>query len=122
MAHPGGNVTGVLFRTEGLAGKQLELALQLVPDASKIGLLVNVAGAVVIDREEFESVGRKVGVTLVPVDVRAPDDIDAAFHMLASDGVQVAIVQVDGMFFNERQRIAALAAAVQLPAVYGFRD
>jgi ABC-type uncharacterized transport system substrate-binding protein len=26
------------------------------------------------------------------------------------------------MFFNERERIAALAAATRLPAVYAFRD
>src|SRR5204862_775897 len=29
---------------------------------------------------------------------------------------------VDGMFFNERQRIAALAAGARLPVIYGFRD
>jgi putative ABC transport system substrate-binding protein len=26
------------------------------------------------------------------------------------------------MFFNERQRIAALASAAGVPAIYGFRD
>ena len=29
-SRPGGNVTGVLFRTEGLAGKQVELAIQMI--------------------------------------------------------------------------------------------
>src|SRR4030095_1634128 len=31
------------------------------------------------------------------------------------------IVLVDGMLFSERERIAALAAAAGLPAIYGFR-
>jgi putative ABC transport system substrate-binding protein len=122
MARPGGNVTGVLFRTEGLVGKQLELALQLIPSARKIGFLVNIAGTVVIDQEELESATRNVGAELVTAEVRAPDDLDAAFHAFANNGVQAVIVQVDGMFFNERERVAALAAGTRLPAVYGFRD
>jgi putative ABC transport system substrate-binding protein len=41
---------------------------------------------------------------------------------LANDRVQAVVVLVDGMFFNERQRIAALASAAGVPAIYGFRD
>jgi putative tryptophan/tyrosine transport system substrate-binding protein len=47
-------VTGVLFRTEGLAGKQLELALQMIPHVVTIGFVVNVASGVIIDRQELE--------------------------------------------------------------------
>src|SRR5262249_37249966 len=43
MAKPGGNVTGVMFRIDELAGKQLELATQLVPNLTRVGLVVNVA-------------------------------------------------------------------------------
>jgi ABC-type uncharacterized transport system substrate-binding protein len=122
MSHPGGNVTGVLFRTEGLVGKQLELALQLIPGARRIGFLVNVAGPVVIDREELENANRNLGVELKTIEVRAPDDLDTAFPALANSGVQAIVVQTDPMFFNERERISALAAATRLPAVYAFRD
>jgi len=122
MPHPGGNVTGVLFRSEGLVGKQLELALQLVPGARNIGFLVNVAGPVVIDRQELESATRNLVVKLDTLEVRAPDDLDAAFSALTKSGAAAVVVQVDGMFFNERARIAGLAAAARLPAVYGFRD
>jgi putative ABC transport system substrate-binding protein len=122
MSHPGGNVTGVLFRTEGLVGKQLELALQLIPGARRIGFLVNVAGPVVIDREELERANRSLGVELDTTEVRVPDDLDAAFHSLANSGVQALVVQTDPMFFNERERVSVLAAASRLPAVYAFRD
>jgi putative ABC transport system substrate-binding protein len=121
-SRPGGNVTGVLFRTEGLAGKQVELALQLMPGLVKIGFLVNVASGVIIDRQELENTCQTLGIKSVPAEVRAPDDLDAAFQALANDRVQAVIVLVDGMFFQERNRIAALAAAARLPAIYGFRD
>jgi putative ABC transport system substrate-binding protein len=122
MSHPGGNVTGVLFRTEGLVGKQLELALQLIPGARRIGFLVNVAAPVVIDREGLENLSRSLGLELNTIEVRAPDDLDAAFSALRSSGVQAIVVQTDPMFFNERERISALAAATRLPVVYAFRD
>ena len=62
MAHPAGNVTGVAFRTDGLVGKQVELALQIVPAATRIGFLVNVAGTIVIDRDEMDGVARQLGI------------------------------------------------------------
>ena len=34
-SRPGGNVTGVSFRTEGLTSKQVELALQMIPDGNQ---------------------------------------------------------------------------------------
>jgi len=121
-AHPGGNVTGILFRVSGLAGKQLEFGLKLIPGATRIGMLVNVAGGITIDRQEAESAAQRLGIALVPAEVRAPEDLDAAFQALANDHVQGVLVLIDGMFFNERQRIAKLAAATRMPAFYAFRD
>ena len=121
-ARPGENVTGVSFRTQGLTSKQVELALQMIPDVVKIGYLVNIASGVIIDRQELESTCQRLDIKAVPAEVRSPNDLDAAFQSLANDHVQAVIVLVDGMLFSERKRIAALAAATRLPAIYGFRD
>jgi putative ABC transport system substrate-binding protein len=121
-SRPGGNVTGVLFRVEGLAGKQLEFGIQLVPGASRVGMLVNVASGAIIDRREAESAARQLGVTIISAEVHSPEDLDAAFHTLADDRVQAVMVLTDGMFFMERQRIAELAAATRLPAFYAVRE
>jgi putative ABC transport system substrate-binding protein len=121
-ARPGGNVTGVSFRTEGLTSKQVELALEMIPDVVKIGFLINVASGIIIDRQELESTCQRLGIKAVPAEVRSSNDLDAAFQALANDHVQAVIVLVDGMLFSERSRIAALAAAARLPAIYGFRD
>src|SRR5205814_9649869 len=121
-SRPAGNVTGISFRTEGLTGKQVELALQMIPHVVKIGYLVNVASGVIIDRQELETTCQRLGIKTVPAEVRSPDDLDAAFRAMANDHVQAVIVLVDGMFFSERSRIAALAATARLPAIYGFRD
>jgi ABC-type uncharacterized transport system substrate-binding protein len=121
-ARPGGNVTGISFRTEGLTGKQVELALQMISGVTKIGFLVNVASGIIIDRQELESTCQRLGIKTISAEVRAPNDLDAAFQALANAHVQAVIVLVDGMLFSERERVAALAASVRLPAIYGFRD
>ena len=36
--------------------------------------------------------------------------------------MQAVFLLVDGMFFQERKRIAQLAASARLAAVYGFRE
>jgi hypothetical protein len=41
---------------------------------------------------------------------------------LSNECVQAVIVLVDGMFFQERKRIAQLAASARLPAFYSFRE
>jgi hypothetical protein len=64
-------VTGVSFRTEGLTSKQVELALQMIPDLVKIGFLVNVASGVIIDRQELESTCQRLGIKAVPAEVRS---------------------------------------------------
>jgi hypothetical protein len=84
-------VTGVLFRTEGLAGKQLELALQMVPDVVTIGFVVNVASGVIIDRQELEHACQKLGIKSVPAEVRAANDLDRAFRALSNDHVRAVI-------------------------------
>jgi ABC-type uncharacterized transport system substrate-binding protein len=121
-SRPGGNVTGVLFRTEGLAGKQVELALQLVPGLAKLGFIVNVASDTIIDRQELEKTCQTLGIKSVPAEVRTPDDLDRAFRTLAGEHIEAIIVLVDGMFYQERIRIASLASQARLPAIYGFRD
>jgi len=122
MSRPGGNVTGLMFRIDDLAGKQLEIAAQLIASLVRVGLIVNVATDVVVDRQEAESAAERLGIKLIPAEVRGRDDLATAFGVLSNEHVQAIVVLVDGMLFVERERIAELAAAARLPAVYGFRD
>jgi putative tryptophan/tyrosine transport system substrate-binding protein len=123
MSRPGGNVTGLMSRIDDLIGKQIELAAQLVPGLARLGLIVNVSSSeVVIARQEVERAGKRLGLKLVSAEVREPNDLDTAFKLLLNEHVQAAVILADAMLFQERRRVAELAAAARLPAVYGFRD
>jgi putative ABC transport system substrate-binding protein len=116
-------VTGILQTLDSLPAKQLQLLLEVLPSATRIGLLSNVSNAThVVFRRNAEAAAASFARKLVPVDVSAPDELDAAFQILARERVDSALVFQDGMFLSERRRIAALAAAARLPVMYGFRE
>src|SRR6516165_12732222 len=87
-ARPGGQVTGILSALDSLPGEQLELALELLPGASRIGLLVNVSNpAHAAFRRNAEAASTSITRKLIPVEVRVPDDLDAAFEAMVRQRV-----------------------------------
>jgi putative tryptophan/tyrosine transport system substrate-binding protein len=72
-ARPGGNVTGVLLTVEDLPSKQLALAVETIPYARKIGLLVNPGNPThVAQRPNLEAAAATLGIELVALQTRIP--------------------------------------------------
>jgi putative ABC transport system substrate-binding protein len=65
-ARPGGNVTGILRYVDGLAGKHLDLARELVPKITKLGLLVGPDSAA--QRRDMEIAVSASGIELIAVE------------------------------------------------------
>jgi len=61
-------------------------------------------------------------VNVVAADTRTPDDVDAAFQSLVRQQIDVMIVLQTSMLLTERRRIATLAAATRILAIYGYRE
>jgi putative tryptophan/tyrosine transport system substrate-binding protein len=123
VARPGGQVTGIMVTLESLIGKQLELLLKLVPHASRLGMLVNVSNvATAAHRRNAEIASAALGVGFLPVEIQLPADIDAAFNTFAKEGVDIMLLGPEALVLSERKRIAALAAAARIPAVYSYRE
>jgi putative tryptophan/tyrosine transport system substrate-binding protein len=119
-ARPTGNVTGILVNLEGLAGKQLQIAHEVVPSSKRLGLLFNAANpGIAFQRQEFDNAATRLGIDLLTAEVRSPDDIDAAFQRLAAERVGIVLVAQDSMLSAERGRIAGLAAGARLPVMAG---
>jgi putative tryptophan/tyrosine transport system substrate-binding protein len=122
-ARPGGNVTGVLLTVEDLPSKQLALAVEMVPDARKVGLLVNPGNPThEAQRPNVEAAAAALGIELVALQARMPDHLHAAFDKLTHERVAMVLAFPDGMFLNERKRIALLAMAARLPSMFGLRQ
>jgi putative ABC transport system substrate-binding protein len=122
-ARPGGNVTGLLTSLPGLRAKQLELARDLIPGASTVGLLVNPTNiSDLSQRQETETAAGQMGVKLVTLEARTPEDLDRVFPAMARKRVDVVIVLQDPLFFGQRRAVAAAALAARLPTIYAVRE
>jgi putative tryptophan/tyrosine transport system substrate-binding protein len=122
-ARPGSNVTGVLTRVEGLPGKLMEIALDLMPGAAKIGALVNPLNPVtMVQRTDAAAAAAKLRVSFAPVELRAADEVGLAFQTLLHEHATIAVVFGDAMLFGARRQIAAIALASRLPTVYSYRE
>jgi putative tryptophan/tyrosine transport system substrate-binding protein len=120
LAHPGGNFTGFTGAGAELSGKRVQLLKEAVPGASRIAA-VRTPETVISILQATEEAARTLGLELYTVEVVAPDGISAAFDAAVAAGAEAVIVLPDGMFWNERARIVALAAQHRLPAIYEDR-
>jgi putative ABC transport system substrate-binding protein len=122
-ARPGANVTGILFRLEGLTGKLMEIALDLVPGTDRIGVLVDVNNPVhTLQRREIEAAASKSAVSIVPVDVRTADDISEAVQTFVRERASIVVVLASALFLGARRQIASFALVSRLPTVYNVRE
>jgi putative ABC transport system substrate-binding protein len=123
LARPGDQVTGILITSDSFAVKQVGLALEVMPGATKIGMLVNVSNqSNTVHRRNVEVATSALALRFVMGEVRGPGDLDAAFQTFVGEHVATVIVPPDGLFVSERQRIVALAAAARLPVLYPYRE
>ena len=122
-ARPSANITGITPYVKGLPAKQLELARDLVPGATRIGLVDDVTDPKAHpQREEIEAGGKRLEIKIVPAEVRTAADIDTAFAALAGARVEVVVVEQSSMLIYARDKLAEQAALKKLPAVYGYRE
>jgi putative ABC transport system substrate-binding protein len=116
-ARPGGSVTGIAATIEDMNGKQVELALDVVPGAMRTGLLINPTGA---NRDfatqQVEAATRARGIALLVEQARTPDELAPAFDRLTKGRAEAVIVAPNGMFINQRRSIVQLALAAGMPA------
>jgi putative ABC transport system substrate-binding protein len=120
LARPRGNITGVTGFASELGGKWLELLQKVAPSANRVAVLTNPSNpnSPFIVRM-IEHAAQPLGIQLYIAEVRNSQELDSAFEAMTSAGVAALIVPPDPMLHGSRQRVVELAAASQLPAIYG---
>jgi putative tryptophan/tyrosine transport system substrate-binding protein len=122
-ARPGGNLTGIAPYVKGLPAKQLELAREIVPGATRIGLLDDPTDPKAYQqRREIVAKGQELKVRVAVAEARTAGDVGPAYEILAAERVDVVVVEQSNMLINARKQIAEAAAAKKLPSVYGYRE
>jgi putative ABC transport system substrate-binding protein len=120
LAHPGGNVTGFTgVVPEGFVGKQLQFLKDVIPQASRIAVLINPSNpSHQQGKAKLPEFGRLLGVDLVIVEASKPDQFETAFETAHTQGAGAIHVLGDPLFFIHSAKVVGLAARYQLPAMY----
>ena len=122
LARPGGNVTGLTFMASGLAAKRLELLKEAVPRISRVLVLSYLVDPIAAPQvKELQSAAHSLGVTLLVRDIRAVDDLPAAFDAGARERAEGVLTTAESIFIVQAQRVVQLAAQHRLPGMYPFR-
>jgi putative ABC transport system substrate-binding protein len=123
LARPGRNLTGLSAATWAMGPKGLEILKDLVPNATRVGVLQNPTnpGAVPVNRA-LESAGRTLQMMLDIQSAREVNDFENVFRALTREHLDGLFVTPDHFLYMQRERIIQFASQNRVPVVYGLRE
>jgi putative ABC transport system substrate-binding protein len=122
LAHPGGNVTGTTVQGPSFGGKFLELLRDTVPNLRRVALMWEPDFSGMTQYVEIVmTAARSVGLELIRVPIRSPDDVDAAFSRLSVSRPDALFVSTAGVIHLQMDHVIESAARLRLPAIYGSK-
>ena len=122
LAHPGGNVTGLLIMQAEPGAKRLQLLKETIPRLIRVAVLWNPATpshsrAIAALKAE----ATPLSMDLSFVSVRTPEQIGPAFSSVRRAHAEALYILGDAFFLTHRMTLLRLAAKARLPVVYGER-
>jgi putative ABC transport system substrate-binding protein len=116
LGRPGGNITGVTYVHDMLAGKSVELLKDTAPSVARVAILWN-PNHVDPEFRETQRASRALGVQLQSLEIREPGDIEGAFLSAEREKAEALIVLGSRLMFSNRHRIVAFAERHRLMMV-----
>src|SRR6202140_3983313 len=119
LARPGGNVTGISDDAAALSTKRLGLLKAMSPELRKVAMLWNKDDLGMSQRYDASAqAAQELGVTVLPLGVREPDDFNEAFAIMDRDPPDAILMVSDSLTLLNRKRVFDYALAHRLPAIY----
>jgi putative ABC transport system substrate-binding protein len=123
LAKPGGNVTGLSTLSVELVGKRLQLLKEAIPGISRVAVLSNpTIPSQALDVREAKVAAGSLKVQLQLLEAQVPGDFAAAFSAMSKERAGGVLILSSSMFYDQRTRIAELAARSRLPAIYTLKE
>jgi len=123
LARPGGNATGVSFLLAELGAKQLGLLRELVPTATRIGLLVNPNNTTSnAQTSNVVTAASALGVKIDVVSAADSREIETAFATLVRNRADALLIGTDPFLYSRRVQLATLASRHAIPTIYPVRE
>ena len=122
LSKPGGNITGLSFMVDELSGQRLALLKEAFPSVSRVAILwyePNPGSNIAVGA--IKAASRELGLELLPLPVRGPADLIAAFQAATRGRAEALIVIDDVVTTQHRAEILKLAATHSLAVVSQYR-
>jgi len=120
---PDGNATGSVPRSTDVEPKRLSLLLELVPNMSLTGVLLDPEFPTASNQlHDLEQAARTMGHRLSVAKASNDIELNAAFSSLLRQKISALHVAASPYFDSRRERIIAFAEQNRLPADYPSRD
>jgi len=119
LGRPGTNVTGTTMYAPQLIGDRLRILKSIVPNLNKVAMVLN--GNNANNAAQFEllsSEAHGLGIEVQPLDIRKPEDVEAAFDKALAFGAKALVNAVDSFVNSQRFALAAGATKHKLPVMY----
>jgi len=118
LNRPGGNITGVTSLTAEVAAKRVEVAHDLVPTATVIGLLVNPGNPLTETLTRLsQAAAAALGIELAVLHASTEAEFENAFTTFAQKQAGALVIGVDALFNTHMELLAALAIRHLVPVV-----
>ena len=119
LVRPGANVTGTSALVNEVAGKLVELLREVAPGAGSCAVFSNPgnAGAGPYSRAA-QTAGQALSIRVQSLEVRTPDDFDAAFGEIARQRLGAIIVPPEPLVRSQRRRVVDFAARQRIPLLF----
>ena len=120
---PGGNATGVNLFLAEVEAKRIGFLHELVPTATRIGLLVNPKTANA--EAQINDIEAASGRLNLPVEILTASndaDLDSALRRLGRLNTGALIVEADPFFVLRRNTIISRVGEEAIPAIYPLRE
>ena len=123
LARPGGNITGLSMLNTEIVVKELEIMKQALPHMTRIGVLLTVTAPSHRPASEvLETAAQRLGVQVLRVPVRTPEDLEGAFAMMARERVNGFLAVGSPLITAQRVRLAELALKHRLAGIFATRE
>ena len=123
LPRPGGNITGLSEMASELDAKQLEILKEVVPQATRIGVLWNpTTPSQVPGLQSLKAAGEKLGLTLHMASAATAEEFDGAFASMARENVDSLFVMPSPLIVMQRVRVAELALKYRLPGIFSVKE
>ena len=118
LSRPGGNITGFTSMALDVTPKLLELLVSAAPNATRVAVLMNPANRSHPGRmKTIEAAAKKARVHVLPVEAKAPGEIERSFTTMLRERVQGFIFLSDSFLLQQARQIADLAIKHRLPSI-----